>query len=706
VISLKVNDVVSQIKLRIDESAIVQKYQERGFPDARIRSEAVNNPNGTITLTFFVTEGERVTIEEISFEGNEAFSSGALRGQLSLKKKAIINDGAFQESKLIDDMAAVTQYYHDRGYIDAAVTDVVRNTRKDERGNNILTLIFRITEGRIYRFKGISFEGNRIFSGEQLSGLVRSKDGEIVNARRVEADLQRVADLYFENGYIFNTITRNEDRNTQEGTISFKLSIIERGRAHIEHIIIRGNEKTKETVILREIPLEPGDVFSKTKVLDGLRNLYNLQFFSSVLPDTPPGSTESLMDLIFVVEEQPTMDVQLGVTFAGTSDPDSFPISARVKWSDRNFMGFGNIFGVEISASPETQGLSVEYTHRWIFGLPLNGGFDFTFRHQERQAALDDIDPRFNGSEAWAFPDGFDSYQEYAASNKLPPSAYLMTYDQLNLSLGFSTGYRISNNLAIAGGIRSALVYNSYDAGLYRPFDPTLREGNNNWVPAESIWTSISLDGRDISYDPSRGYYGIQRFGIYGFFPFEREHYLKSETKAEYFHTLFNIPLLENFSLKAVFGIHTGLSFIFPEPGYKDKPFIEEANKLLVDGMFVGRGWIDQRLNRGLALWENWAEIRMPLVPNVLALDWFFDMAAVKPTPKALFSEFTLDDLRFSFGAGLRFTIPQFPFRFIFAKRFMFNEGKFTWIPGSLGGKASNPASGIDFVVSFALSTY
>jgi outer membrane protein insertion porin family len=281
-----------------------------------------------------------------------------------------------------------------------------------------------------------------------------------------------------------------------------------------------------------------------------------------------------------------------------------------------------------------------------------------------------------------------------------------MTYNQLNFSLGFNTGYRFSNGLGIGGGIRSALVYNSYDAGLYRPFDPTIRAGNNNWVPAESFWTSVSLDKRDISYDPSSGFYGIQRFGIYGFFPFEREHYLKSETKAEYFHTLFNIPLLENFSLKGVFGIHTGLSFIFPEPGYKDKPFIEEANKLLVDGMFIGRGWIDQRLNRGLALWENWAELRMPLVPNILALDWFFDMAAVKVTPEALFSEFKPEDLRFSFGAGLRFTIPQFPFRFIFAKRFMFNEGKFTWIPGALGGNASNPASGIDFVISFALSTY
>jgi outer membrane protein insertion porin family len=708
IISVKINDVANQAKLRIDELAVIDAYLEKGFPDIQVRSELVPGRDGTIILNFYITEGEKITIESINFEGNATFSSGTLRGQLSLKRKNLINDGAFQEAKLLEDINALTQYYHDRGYIDAEVTDVIRNIQKDEKGNNHLTLIFYIHEGRIYRFNGVAFEGNLIFSTEQLDVLIRSKPGETINARRVETDLQRVADLYYENGYIFNTITRDEDRNSEEGLVSYKITILERGRAHIEHILIRGNEKTKDEVILREIPLEPGDVFSKTKVMDGMRNLYNLQYFSLVIPDTPQGSAESLMDLIFTVEEQPTTDVQLGVTFAGTSDPDSFPVSGLVKWNDRNFLGRGNIVGAGVTASPDTQNLSLEYTQRWLFGLPLSGGFDFTVQHAKRVAAMDKLDPVFNGDETYAFPDGFDSYSDYESHNKLPPSAFLMDYNQWSFSLGFSTGYRFLTplgNLGLGGGIRSALVYNSYDAGLFRPFDPTLRSGNNRWVPAESIWTSISLDQRDVYYDPSNGYYGIQRFGIYGIFPFEVEHYIKSDTKAEYFFTLFNFQILDNYALKAVFGIHTGVSFIFPQP-FQEKAVIEDANKLLIDGMFVGRGWTDQRLNRGLALWENWAEIRIPVVPNILALDMFFDAAAVKETPKTFFNEFKLDDMRFSFGGGLRFAIPQFPFRFIFAKRFMFTNGSFTWIPGSIGGNSSNPAAGVDFVISFALSTY
>ncbi|MDR3138966.1 MAG: outer membrane protein assembly factor BamA [Treponema sp.] len=707
VVSLKINDVVNQVKLRLDELAIANKYLEKGFPDVQVRSESKTAPDSSIEVIFYITEGEKIIIEEFFFEGNTTFSARTLRSQLSLKSKGLFTDGAFQDSKLIADRDALTQYYRDRGYIDAEVTDVIRDVRKDERGNNNMTITFKIYEGRIYRFGGVEFEGNRIFPTEQLAKLVYSKEGDTVNARRVEADLQRVADLYYENGYIFNTISREEVRDTDEGIISFKIFILERGRAHIENILVRGNQKTKTHVILREIPLEPGDVFSKTKVMDGMRNLYNLQYFSNVIPETPPGSTDSLMDLIFTVEEQPTTDIQFGLTFSGATD-SSFPISGMLKWNDRNFLGYGNMVGAELTASPDTQILTLEYTHQWIFGLPLSGSFDFSLRHSSYLTAMDSQPPFFNGDEDYAYPDGFGSYQEYKDSSKLPPSEYRMEYNQWWLSLGISTGYRFSTllgNLGLGGGIRSGIVRNTYDDELYRPFDPVIRERNNQWTPANSVWTSVSLDQRDVFYDPSRGYYGTQRLGYYGIFGFEKEHYIKSDTKAEYFHTLFDIPLTDTYRLKAVFGIHSGLSFIFKQPFY-DAPAVEPANKLAVDGMFIGRGWTNEYDNRGYALWENWAEIRIPVAPGILAWDFFFDAAGVKDTPRNFFGNFRQEDMRYSFGGGFRFTIPQFPFRFLFAKRFKVENGEVVWQGGALFNPSNQAASGIDFVISFALSTY
>jgi outer membrane protein insertion porin family len=716
VVLLKPNDVINQLKLRVDEQAIYNKYLEKGYPDVSVSSKTTTDSNGSIKVTFVISEGEKITIEAIRFEGNSAFSGNTLQNKISLKKKSLLDGGAFQEAKLIADRATINSFYHDRGYIDADVTDVTREIRTDKKGN-FLTLVFHIYEGPVYTFGGITFDGNHIFSTEVLQKLIHSKPDETVNSSRLEQDLQRVADLYFENGYIFNTIGREEQRNTAARTISYRVPIVERGRAHIERIIVSGNKKTKDYVILREIPLEPGDIFSKTKVMNGLRNLYNLQYFSNVFPDTPQGSADSLMDLIINVDEQPTTEIQAGLSFSGSNDPDAFPVSLILKWNDRNFRGTGNILGAEVNAAPEMQTISLQYTHRWLFGLPLSGGFDLTFQHSQRLAAMDNQPPFFSGDEDRAFPDGFSSFEEYDSAGKLPSDAFLMEYEQWYISLGFSTGYRWltpAGIFGLGGSIRTGLRYNDFNGEIYRAFDPSIRDRNKQWTPSDSLSFSVYLDNRDIYYDPSRGYYISERFGFYGLLPnkIELEYYSRSDTKIEWFHTLWNWQIVEKWAFKGVFGVHSGLSLIFPEAPY-DQPIIEDANKLSVDGMFIGRGWTGERLNRGLALWENWAEIRIPVFPGILALDLFFDAAARRPKPDDMFKRVSgeghtlADDMRYSFGGGLRFALPQFPFRFLFLKRFSTPGGVFQWQRGAIGGvPGDNGSSGIDFIISFAISTY
>ncbi|MDR0316584.1 MAG: outer membrane protein assembly factor BamA, partial [Treponema sp.] len=196
-ITIKVNDVINQAKIRVDELAIINKYIEKGFPDITVRSETQNSGEASIVLTFFISEGDKLTISDFRFEGNSV-PVRTLRGQLSLKAKGLFNDGAFQEAKLLADRAAITQYYRDRGYVDAEVIDVTRDVTKDTKGNNNMILTFRIYEGEIFTFGGVTFEGNRIFPTEQLEKLIRSKPGATINAHRLETDFQRVADLYNE----------------------------------------------------------------------------------------------------------------------------------------------------------------------------------------------------------------------------------------------------------------------------------------------------------------------------------------------------------------------------------------------------------------------------------------------------------------------------------------------------------------------------
>jgi outer membrane protein insertion porin family len=720
VISTKTSSFHNPVKVRADVEAIKNKYTEKGFPNANVTVTETPSGDSSITLTFVISEGNKITIKNIEFQGNKRFSHSTLRGQLSLRAKTLLKDGAFQESKLLADIETLNKYYQDRGYINASVKDVTRTYDVDDKGTH-MTLTFMIEEGDRFTFDGVTFEGNIIFSTAQLEKLIYSRKGEIINFSKIMADLQRVSDLYYENGYIFNTIERTTQKDDQSSTVSYKVFIVERGRAYIEDIIVVGNEKTKTDVILREIPLEPGDVFSKTKVMDAMRNLYNLQFFSTIMPDTQMGSAENLMVLVFNVEEQPTTDLQFGFTFSGSPDPESFPVSGMIKWNDRNLAGTGNQIGAEINSSViDTTSISLNYLHRWIFGLPLSGGVDLTADFSKRFATMNNTPPFFNGDETnYAFPDGFQSWEEYVSHDKLPPKEYLMEFKQWYISLGLSTGYRWNTFLGIFslnGGTRFGIVRNNYDNNLYRPFDPALRDGNNEWMPKNSFWFASSLDQRDIFYDPSNGYFVYNRAGFFGLFNSEREHYIRDDLKIQFYHTLLNIPVTEKWNFRVVFAAQAGISAIIKQPGRTDMdptvPIpIEDTNKLSVDGMFIGRGWKNEYRNKGLLLLDNWLELRIPIVPGILAWDFFFDAAGVETTQGYYFgrdgngdSNFTLDNLRFSFGGGLRFTIPQFPFRLGLAKRFRYIDGVLNWEPGELFGDPNNPKKGLDLVISFVLS--
>jgi outer membrane protein insertion porin family len=469
-----------------------------------------------------------------------------------------------------------------------------------------------------------------------------------------------------------------------------------------------GNQKTRTNVILREIPLEPGDVFSKTKVMNAMTNLYNLQYFSMIIPDTLQGSTENLMDLVFTVEEQPTTDLQFGITFSGSADPESFPISGMIKWNDRNLMGTGNEFGAEINSSVvDSTTVSVNYLHRWILGLPLSLGVDFSLNYLSRLTPIYDS---INDDYPWGFKDVY----EYNLYDKSPAREYMMNYDQWYLSLGFSTGYRWATFLGIlsaGGGIRFGIIKNSYDAEFFEPFDPALRDGNNEWRPKNSFWGTVSLDQRDISYDPSKGYFLQERLGFYGIFSAEREHYIRSDSRAQYFLTLFDIPVTESWNFKSVLGFHVGLSVLFKQPGRDTNsrvPSIEEANMLAVDGMFVGRGWNNAYSNKGLLLLDSWIELRFPIVRGILAWDFFFDSAGVETVPGYYFGtkpdggkNFTIENLRFSYGGGLRFTMPQFPIRISLARIFTVKDDQINWGRGELFG-----VKGLNLVISFVMSNY
>ena len=649
--SLKEKDIFVESKMLVDERAVRDVYLQKGFTNAKVTATTKETSRG-VEVNFKVDEGRSTVIAKIDFRGNKVVSSKTLKGKLTLKEAGLISKGAFQESELEADKQAIVAYYQNLGYIDAEVLDVTKETSINEKKNrDELTVTFVIVEGSQYTFGGITFKGNIIFSKETLSSYVKLKTGAVYNQQKYQESVMAIADLYYENGYTSNRFQPVPKKDSDNKVISYDFVITESVRSHVESISIKGNTRTKENIILREIPIEAGDIFSKAKLNTGLRNLYNLQYFSAVVPDIVPGSEDNLVNIVFSVDEQSTTSIEFGVTFSGVSDPDELPFALFVKWQDSNFRGLGKSISASSTIATDEQSISLSYGENWLFGLPISSSISTSFSHSTNSALMLEYDP----------VDGFDD------------DNYYMDYERWVWSLGVSLGRRWTPNwaiLSLSAGISGSLINNVYEE-QFIPVDSTISDYSNEWGFQNSLWSAFSIDDRDVNYDPSKGWFASQRLTWYGLTPIETEFFLRSDTKLEKYFTLFNLPITESWNWKMVFAAYSGLSLEFPTPDSG----IGNTSKLYIDGMFNARGWTSiYNKHRGRALWSNILELRMPVVPGVLAIDWFGDAAAIKESPYEMFNNLSVTDFYFSTGPGLRFSIPQFPLRLLFANTFKMDK--------------------------------
>ena len=653
-IAIKEKDVYVASKMLLDERAIRDLYLSKGYTNVRVSSQAVEGKRG-VEVTFIIDEGRATVISEIAFRGNRVMSARTLRGKIKLSEVGLVSKGAFQESMLEADKQSIVAYYQDNGYIDAAVVDVTRDVAINEKKNrDELTITFVVQEGSPYTYTGTTFQGNHIFTDEKLLSLIKLKEGAVFNQTRYQESMMAVADLYYENGYTSNRFAPEPQKDVENKTISYVFTITENVRSHVENIIIKGNTRTKDYVIRREIPLEAGDIFSKAKITTGLRNLYNLQYFSAVVPDIVNGSEEDLVDIVFTVEEQSTTSIEFGVTFSGVSDADDLPFALFVKWQNSNIGGTGKTINASSTISTDEQSIDLSYGESWLWGLPIYASVSMGISHSNLAALRND----------------------WSVDGTLDDDSYYMAYEQWRWTAGFSIGHRWTPDwaiLSLAGGVTGSLLSNIYDEDLFTPVDTTVSEYANRWGWRNSVWTAFSIDNRDINYDPSRGWFVSQRLTWYGLTPVESEYFLRTDTKLELYCTLLKFPVSETWDFKLVLAGYTGLSMEFPHPDYP----IGQSSRLYIDGMFYGRGWTDiYNKVRGRALWASNVELRLPLVPRVLAVDWFGDAAVITGNVYDVFHNITMQDFYYSTGPGIRFTIPQFPLRLLFANTFRLNEDK------------------------------
>ncbi|MGL1891715.1 MAG: outer membrane protein assembly factor BamA [Spirochaetaceae bacterium] len=702
-IVLKPKDIYSDFKLEQAQKALVNFYIDKGYSSATVDIEKDSDPEkNSLIVTFNINEGVQTLIREINFNGNNIFTTDKkLRALIETKKKSLFKDGVYRVGVIQSDVLLIEGLYHNSGYIKAKVLDVKTTLTDDEKDPEIKNMVIDIflEEGDVYTYGGISYAGNKIFTDVEFDAFDFMDYGAVYNKSKHEGRFIKIQSLYYDNGYIENSFHDEIEIDEENKVISHVISIRESGIAHIGKISVRGNEKTKDIVILREILIEPGDVFSRKEVWSALSNIMSTSIFTNVVPQLEK-TEDGNMDLVFEVEEARTLTLMGGITVTGADFEPALTFSLK----DLNFMGMGRTFGGTLNLGLDTQSFSLEYNEPRIFNTEFFGGGSLSFTHSEE----DMLELAGEDSEGLEYPilTGISSFEEYEAwedeGNEIDEDEEDL--HQYDISLAISGGHLWYTDL---GRVRASSGYSiSLDTYVYDndfvPYETEYRERESEeWEFSDKWWARGVLDNRDSPVGTTEGYGFSQGLTIGGILPLDSEsHYIKTVSNADVYFKLVDTPVNEDWDFILSLRLHGAYTRIFEKPGYD---LLDADKTAKIDGMFVGRGWSSE--GSGTALLDLKVELNIPIVPNMFGSTFFFDAANVWTDDE---DEGTLDidDFKFSFGGSIGITNQIMPISFFIAKTFQTEDGDINWSPESEYNKIfdDNLTWGISFNLNYLLN--
>ena len=769
-IPLKEDEVFNERKVSDSIQRILGKYREKGLFNAsvRVRKSEVDPDRNTINITFVIDEGEHIKIAKINLLGVTRADPEDVMAVMELEEDGFIADGTFKNETFEKDKNAILDFYKNQGFLDVELEDARYDYRwknpktQEER---VIVITYKVKEGEQYFYNGYDLTWDPRFlhpvDGKQAKEPLFHKDkveeffeytnsdiGTVLDNGKFSRDRGIVNYLYSQEGYIYARVqpertiipltkeaiaekknTPQQKESEKDGKdyynlkklenilasnpelkgrkfVHTKFVVAEGDKGFIESIIIKGNKKTLDKVIRRELIIKEGELFNSELVQRSRERVHNLQFFKEVNVDARPGSSEGKMNLVIDVEEQPTGTISLG---GGYGTNTGFSIFTEV--AENNLNGTGQRVSGRVEFGPLRTALEASWTEPWLFDKPWS--LTLTGFYVRRRVLSGSINIATNDESA--------------------------TYDLDIIGATVGIGHRFwinwghyhrySPQVSVAGNA-SSMVDDSVFLLVQR-----------GWQVKNTITNGLFYDNRDNIFNTTRGFRAEFSHDFVGNILGGQDHYMRYYPQIDFFwwimdYTFFN-AIRKNVLRRWRIVQEVRASATFTQPtkpvyGSQDNalnPYVEIQDRLYLGGYESLRGWtlfdnnyqVNGSGGTDLAgqTWRNGgshrmlfgSELRIPVEPSLFWLVLFFDAGALyqnlaeysfsSTTTQATLDaykaaelnkqNFSLSYFRYSWGFGFRLQIPILPLRIYLAKRLIWDD--------NLGWFKDHPnQSGFEFV--------
>jgi len=409
-ITVKAGDPLVEEKLFTDAQEIQKLYEKYGYPGTQVKYviDSMDTAAGRASVSFQIDEAQKIKVTKVEFVGAAAFPQKELRKQVKTREHWMFSwltgSGVFKQDQFDDDKDALTAFYRSHGYLDFQINDV----KFDRPTPSTMVVRFEVFEGRQYKVGSVKFTGNKLFDDAAIhAGLKYVHDfqhsksklgannlpmdaGDIFTPAGMDKDITAMEDFYGSKGYIDVRrglkLAVNRIPNVDTGTMDVEFLIDEGQKSYVEKIDIRGNIKTKDKVIRRELAISPGEPFDMVRVKISQQRLEGLDYFDKVTMDPEP--TDPVIaghkNLDVNVEEKDTGNFTLG---AGFSSVDALVGYAEITQGNFDlfhpwhFTGGGQKMRLFVQLGTQRQDYELSFIQPWLFNIKLSLGVDL-YRHQ------------------------------------------------------------------------------------------------------------------------------------------------------------------------------------------------------------------------------------------------------------------------------------------------------------------------------------
>jgi len=309
----KEGSLLNHTQLNEDLAELKRFYEKKGFPAAKIDYYAtIDEKTNQTTLIIDVDEKAKLRIKDIAIEGNKAFPTKRLLKMMSTRKDTLFTSGFFKDDDFEEDLKRIKDLYNNSGYLDAEVS----HDRRYGEDNEFLYVTIKVDEGKKYLVGNVSVKGNAVFPEKEVRNRLSMIKDTPFSHQGLRYDIFSVQQAYYHKGYMFAQADAETIFNEATGKVDIAYKITENELTYIDKIKIRGNTKTKDVVIRRELRVYPGERFDGDKIRRSKERLYNLGFFEEVNFDTEPSGVPNKQNLIVEVKEAKTGEFSFGAGYS------------------------------------------------------------------------------------------------------------------------------------------------------------------------------------------------------------------------------------------------------------------------------------------------------------------------------------------------------------------------------------------------------